>query len=392
MIFGNKIIFLKVPKSLKDEIKRQKHDHTHEHAPEETFSIDESIPIPVELPEGAENFESENLGLEMILAAMLRVIRDPGGSGADKTKPGWIDYYRRFVLAVKPEILNELGGASLIKAKNGDFDDALEIISLMEGLLPFSPGILLNKALILEFKTDAEERRGRQDGEDPYRGALDAYEKVLALEPVLPDALFNAGFFFIKQENYRRALDCFSRYLPLAGNGDKKKKAQALLNDIEKRGLDDPAFREALDLLRTGDDEGGLYKIKEFIERRSSAWNGWFVLGWALRKLGRWKEGLDSFRKAAELKGASKSGGLAEGNIEIKNETAICLMELGDYSSAKKELESALREDPENVKIISNLGVLAMKTGDSGKAAAFFRTVLDLDPEDPVAKEFITGD
>ena len=111
MIFGNKIVFLKVPKSLKDEIKRQKQDHTHEHTPEEIFSIDESIPIPVELPEGAENFESENLGLEMILAAMLRVIRDPGGSGVDETKPGWIDYYRRFALAVKPEILNELGGA-----------------------------------------------------------------------------------------------------------------------------------------------------------------------------------------------------------------------------------------------------------------------------------------
>jgi Flp pilus assembly protein TadD len=64
-------------------------------------------------------------------------------------------------------------------------------------------------------------------------------------------------------------------------------------------------------------------------------------------------------------------------------------MELGDLSGAGKELETALREDPENVKIISNLGVLAGKAGDREKAAAFFRTVLELAPDDPVARAYL---
>jgi Tfp pilus assembly protein PilF len=60
-------------------------------------------------------------------------------------------------------------------------------------------------------------------------------------------------------------------------------------------------------------------------------------------------------------------------------------MELEDFSGARKELEAALREDPDSVKIISNLGVLAMKSGDDDEAAAFFRAVLETEPEDPVA-------
>ena len=71
-------------------------------------------------------------------------------------------------------------------------------------------------------------------------------------------------------------------------------------------------------------------------------------------------------------------------------------MELGDFTQAKKELEQALRETSSDkltapdagIKIISNLGVLAIKTGDRDKAASYFRTVLELDPEDEIARRF----
>jgi Flp pilus assembly protein TadD len=116
------------------------------------------------------------------------------------------------------------------------------------------------------------------------------------------------------------------------------------------------------------------------MERRPLVWNGWFILGWALRLLGRWSDGAAAFRKAIDLGG---------GNSDTRNELAICLMETGDIPGARRELEAALTEDPENVKIISNLGVLALKNGDREKAAAFFRTVLELDSDDPVAREFL---
>ena len=64
-------------------------------------------------------------------------------------------------------------------------------------------------------------------------------------------------------------------------------------------------------------------------------------------------------------------------------------MELGDLKGAKRELEHALLNEPDNVKIISNLGVLALKAGNKKEAAAFFRTVLDLDLNDPIAIHFL---
>jgi tetratricopeptide (TPR) repeat protein len=372
----DRIIFLPVPDSLKEDMNSFSHTHRG-HA--EGFTIDSSIPLPVELEEGEESLAElgEKLSWEMILSGMIRVVASP----LPELQPQWIDYYRAFVLAVKPEIYDEFTGAAIVKAKNGDFDMALEIILALEGLFPLTPGVALNKALILEDMSVTLEKNGRTgEAEKCYPLAADAYQKVLSLEPVLPDALFNAGFFFMRRKDYRKARECFSDYLLLADDPEKKERAQSMAEEIKNRALDDDSFLRALDFIQRGEEQKSLENIRDFLERCPLVWNGWFVLGWALRKLGRWQDGLESFRKALELGG---------GNSDTRNEMAICLMELGDLSGAGKELEAALREDPENVKIISNFGVLAGKAGDRQKAAAFFRTVLELSPDDPVARAWL---
>ncbi|MDR2617692.1 MAG: hypothetical protein LBC62_02370, partial [Treponema sp.] len=185
MAAHNTILFLAVPDSLNEELRHL----------QEGFAVDSSILLPVELGEGETVLDPEKLSWEMILSAMIRVVSAPYEEYAADVQPGWIDYYRRFVLAVKPGIYNEFTGAAIIKAKNGDFDMALEITTALEGLFPNAPGVLLNKALILEDKADALEKAGRRDAEETDQKALEAYNRVLAVEPVLADALFNAGFF-----------------------------------------------------------------------------------------------------------------------------------------------------------------------------------------------------
>ena len=152
------------------------------------------------------------------------------------------------------------------------------------------------------------------------------------------------------------------------------------LKEIKESGLNDDNFIKARNLIQEGRPEEGLDSIREFIEERPRVWNGWFLLGWALRLLGRWTDGETALKKAIELGG---------NNSDTRNELAICLMEMGNTNGARRELEAALKEDPENVKIISNLGVLATKTGEKEKAAAFFRTVLEFDSNDPVAKNYL---
>ena len=374
------IVFLTVPDSLKSQIK--------------AFDLDPSILLPVEAESTSISRENlANLSWEMILSGMLRVIagdfvRTPQTPHITEE---WLDYYRSLVFAVKPEIYHEFTCAAIVKTENGDFDMAMKINAILEGLFPRSPGVLLNKALILEKQAEFLEKEGNGSEKENVRfweAPLDAYLAALAVQPVLPDTLFNAGFFFMRRKEFARARDCFSRYAALQEEtpDEKKKQAQKIIAEINSQHLDDDAYREAYDCIIRGNDEAGLLKIREFIEKHPKAPNGWFVLGWALRKLGRYDAGLAAFQKSAEL---GEAAGLGSSNTDTRNEMAICLMELGDLKGARRELERALQEEPENIKIISNLGVLAMKAGNKAEAAAFFRTALELDPADPLAAHFL---
>ena len=363
----NPVIFLGIPDSLK-----------------KMFEGSPDIKLPLELEKGGKTIDPETLTWEMIISGMLRVISAPD---AYNIPPEWIDHYRNFVLTVKPEIFQEFSTALIVKAKNGEFDMALEISGVLEGLFPGSPGVLLNKALILEDRAAALEKNGH-DAEKEYADALDAYETALSQKPVLPDTLFNAGFFFMRRRDFARAKEYLSGFISMEEESNipleiapvKIKQAKKIIQDIKNQGLDDPGIKEAHDCISRGNDGEGLAKIRAFIEKHPRVWNGWFILGWGLRKLGRYSDGIEAFRKAIELGGISS---------DIQNEMAICLMELGDLKAARKELEHALREDSENTKIISNLGVVAMKAGNREEAAAFFRTVLELDPDDPLAHHFL---
>jgi Flp pilus assembly protein TadD len=113
--------------------------------------------------------------------------------------------------------------------------------------------------------------------------------------------------------------------------------------------FDDENYKKAYKLLGEGRAEEGLGVIRNFLEQHPLVSGGWFILGWALRLLSRWSDGEAAFRKAIELGGD---------NSDTRNELAICLMEKGDIEGARQELETALKIDPENEKIISNLQVV----------------------------------
>jgi tetratricopeptide (TPR) repeat protein len=362
----DRIVYLEVPESLRGKI---------ETASKGDFSIDPAIPIPVELPPDEEKLDLENLSWEMILSGMMRVVsQDPFAENAD--------YYRRFVLSVRPDIFNEFTEAAILKAKNRDFDLALEIFAALHGLFPESPVIMLNIALILEERAEMLENIGREElAEQEYEKVHSAYKELLAFENPLPNSLFNAGFFYMKRHDFDNALKCFKAYLPVSDDDEKKAEAESIIREIKSRSLNDELFREAYDLIRKGDEETGIEKARLFLEEHPEVWNGWFMLGWGLRRMERWEDGAASFRKAIELGG---------GRSDTRNELAICLMELGDLQTARKELETALYEDPENIKIISNLGILALKNGEDDEAAAFFRTVLEIEPNDQLALQYLS--
>jgi tetratricopeptide (TPR) repeat protein len=394
-------IYITIPPALHAQFRG--HDET------DRFLFDPAVPLPVELPPGEAELNGETLSTEMILSGILRELSETSEPSPYQEK---FDYYRALVRAVRPGILAELTEAAILKARNGDHGGALEIFDVLLWLFPRHPAILLNKALALEARAEAAGpaaetaagpagvsavTAGTTSGIAGFASTEMAWEDALT-SPV-KDTVFYAGLFYFKQGEYSRAAELFALYLeeeePLRSPGApgedpddaddkaedpdeaKQEKARELLGEIRKDGLDDGAFMEACALMRNGGEEKAIYKIREFLERNPRAGRGWFVLGWGLRRLSRWEDGAACIVKAAEC-------GLD--NADTRNELAICRMETGDYAGARQELETALRNDPDNVKIISNLGILALKQGRNAEAEAFLRAALELDPNDPIAK------
>lgn len=338
------------------------------------FVLDPSIALPVETGGAPERFRPEELVLEAVLAGMLRVL-------AYKPDHPDADYFRRFVLAVKPDILPELSEAGILKSRNGDLDIAEEIFRALSGLSPKSPEPLLNLATVYERKAEEYERVDNSALAEEFNGrAFELYRRLIAFEPAVPDAFYEAAFFHLKNHSYDKAAELLETYSRLGTDEERVERARQIVQKLKAQGGLDTLFKEAFDFIRMGREEEGLAKVRKFLGSYPKVWNGWFLLGWGNRRLERWAEGREAFEKAIEL-GAE--------DADTYNELAICLMELGDLAESRRCLEKALRLEPDNIKIVSNLGTLALKRGKKEEAEGFFRTALELDPKDPLALKLL---
>ncbi len=334
--------------------------------------LDPSIPLPVET---RPDWKIDELSWEQIIAAMLKIL-------AYRRDHEHADYYRNFILAVRPSIVDELSETGVLKARNRDFEIADEIFRALAGLLPEDDRPLLNQALLCEQRADAYEALGKTElMQHQTEQAFELYKSLLASDEVMPEIYLNAGYFFLKQRNYDRARSAFEAYLQSGPDDEEKRsEAQRIIGEIDSQNLLDTLFKEAYDFVRLGKEEEGIERMRRFLAKRPDVWNAWFLLGWAHRRLEQYTEAKEAFLKAIES-GSTETDTL--------NELAICRMELGEYDECRQDLETAFQRDPENVKIISNMGVLAMKEGKPSEAASFFRAVLEYEPEDPIARSYL---
>lgn len=346
-----------------------------------TFQIDKTIPLPVQKKDTEETLKIEDITQEQILAGILTIL------AYDKHNKN-LDYYRSIIKQVRPDIKKEMTEAAIMKAKNEDWDIAEELFMVLKGLDPEDPITTLNTALFFDQRAESYRQAELNEDADAYdNDALLHYKEAMNAEPAIPDAFFNAGFFYLKQHSFREAKDCFETYLALTCDandeelGDngiyKKERAQEILNHINNDNMDDEAFKRAYKLISSGQEEKGLEEIRTFIQKNPNVWNAWFLLGWGLRRIGRWADAEQAFNQSLSCGG--------ENNCDTYNELAICLMEQGKTKEAKKSLQKALSINPENVKIISNLGYLSLKEGNIDDARKYFTIVLEYSPNDKIA-------
>ena len=347
------------------------------------FPIDKTIQLPVQQKDSDAPgiFNPSEITMEQILAGILTVL------AYDRKNPN-LDYYRSILKKAKPNIKQELCEAAILKTKNEDFELAEEIFMALHGFDPEDVAIVLNMALFLDQRADSYRRAGLFEDADAYDADAESYYiQAMEAEPPLPDSFFNAGFFYLKQHKYREAKDSFETFVALnAGateeelgeNGQYKLgRAQEIIENINNQNMDDERFKNAYDLISSGQEEKGLEEIRVFLQNNPKVWNAWFLLGWALRKLERFEDAKQAFLEAL------KYGG--ETNPDTYNELSLCLVAEKKFDEAKKALQKAMAIDPDNTKIISNLGYIALAQGNNEEARKCFSIVLELDPKDAIA-------
>lgn len=347
------------------------------------LKIDPKIKLPVQkkVDEAPGEFNPKEITTEQILAGILTVL------AYDKKNEN-LDYYREIVKQVKPNIKKELCEAAVLKTKNEDFELAEEIFLALLGLDSEDPALILNMALFLDQRADSYRNAGLNDDADAYDSdAQSYYTKAMSVEPPLADVYFNVGFFYMKQHKYREAKDAFETYIALTcdvndedlgENGVyKKERAQEIINFINEQNVDDEYFRAAYDLISHGQEEKGLEQIRLFIANNPKVWNAWFLLGWGLRRLERFSDAKQAFLECLRVGG--------DKNPDTYNELSLCYIQEKNFDEAQKCLLKALGMEPENTKVISNLGYLALAQGDVQGARNYFQTVLEFNPKDAIA-------
>ena len=341
----------------------------------ENFEIDSSIPLPVEPPPGVSGTELDNLSWEMIISAMLKLF-------AYQPEHPHIDYFRDFIFAVQPDIVAEMTRMGIVKARAKEYGIAEEIFRSLVNLAPEVESTFVNLALLFEESAAELQEEGREEeAEKLKKSAFSAYRQACRYHPRSAQIHYNTAHFYLQRSNIQKSREHFRKYLELdTENTEKRQQIKSLLKELESKDRSDELFAEAYDLIKMGQEASGIRKIREFLENNPDVWNGWFLLGWGLRKTGAYEEARSAFLKSIELNNS---------NPDAFNELAICNLELEEFQQARNNLERALKLEPENTKVMSNMGILALKQGDFELAKRFFQTVLELDPEDPVAPVYL---
>ena len=347
------------------------------------MKIDSTVPLPVQkkMQGDPDDYDMNDISPEQVLAGILTVL-------AYDRKNEHKDYYRSIILKARPNIKKELSEAAILKAKNEDWDLAEELFLSLRGIDPDDKAITLNFALFLDQRAESYRRSELNDDADACDSEAEGYYKdAMDADPPIPDAFFNAGFFYLKSHDFKNAKECFENYSTLVCDTSdeelgenglyKKERAQEILNRINSENMDNDAFSQAYKLIQSGQEEKGLEKIRKFIESNPKVWNAWFLLGWGLRKLGRYDDALTAFNQAITFGG--------DKNSDTYNEMAICQLELNNIKEAKNSLINAFRISPEDTKVISNLGYVCLKEGNKAEAQKYFTAVLEFDPNDKIA-------
>ncbi len=215
-----------------------------------------------------------------------------------------------------------------------------------------------------------------RDGEN-----ADYYRRLIkTVRPDIVQTLITAGELKTDRGDYSFAEDIFLTLCALEPENSLHENNLALFRrrKEETQLLGNGLYKRAFDLIRENKPEEGLPLIKSFLDSRPDSYNGWFLLGWALRLADDWDEAYEAFRKALDLSGPTG---------ELLNELALCESRRGNDEGAASYLRQGLELDGENTTLLSNLALVYLRLNDQIRAEEVLTLLSEIDPEDPLAQQ-----
>ncbi|MDD3822684.1 MAG: tetratricopeptide repeat protein [Sphaerochaetaceae bacterium] len=352
------IVFITLPASLATEY--------------DGFTLDPAIPLPVQLPDGKQTIEpSEGIRVEMIAAGLIKVIAH------DPTHEHFA-YYRSVLTALQPDVVQELQVAAVAKANQQDLEFAEELFLAASHLNPHIPELFVNLSVLYGQRARSAMDSDNQDAYDEAIGLqVNVLRRALEHNPLSELLLAESGMLHLFLGNDEIALEQLSSYLRIAKEGEKRQLIEKHVRELSARLEQDRTLHEAFDEMQMNNEEQALRLIETFLATNKDAWSGWFIKGWAHRRLGDYGQAQEAFLRCLEL---------GERNADIYNELSICALEMGEPELSKDYLEIALELDEQNVKLLSNLAFLNLREENYNRVHELLLKARAIDPEDPAVK------
>lgn len=337
------------------------------------FIINPLIPVPVQLQDGKDHIEADSgVSLAMLASGLIKTI-------AYNEEHENLQYFKDLLIAIQPDVVKELQLGAMSKAKSGEVDFAIELTLAAVHLNNQIPELFVNLATL--YATKAKSALDREDNEeyDSYTfKQLDILKKGVITHPLSHILLSEYGLVHLFLTNDDIALEYLTKYLKVAPKDEKREIIEKKVVELQQQADSEQTLQEAFDEMQLGNDQTALTLINTFLELNTQNWSGYFIKGWALRRLGQYKEAQEAFLKALSL-GAR--------NADIYNELSICALETGERELSKDYLDIALELEEDNITILSNLVLLLMQDEQYNRAADLILRAKLIDSNDPLIIE-----
>ncbi len=336
-----------------------------------TMKIDTSIKVPFSISENKEKLDKEDCTVENLMSGLITVV-------ALDEKNINSDYYKKLIKALDKDIPAKLNQAAIAKERKGEYEFASLLFKAVYHLLPQSASCINLATLYSYMAADASKK-----GEDNRVYIKKAKETLIdGLEKFGEDEelLYETASFLSYIAQLDEAVDYIKRYLSVAEEGERKEEMKKLLEETLFKLENQEKIEEAYDFLSLGESNKALPIIDGFIEKNPKIWNGYFLKGWALRIKEEYEDATKCFLKCIEM---------GENNSEIYNELGLCALKRGNSELGEIYFETALEGDEENLTVLTNLCYLELEMEDWNKARKYLEKARFISGNDAILDTLI---